>query len=229
MNNHRATVNQPTTITFQVPTRDQLAGQRTLIPVAFSLVILLFFFSFCNFKLVGAMAESEYQASEKSVSGFDFITGTTLPTAGISNDLTSGLLGIKTDHAENLGKISFSIWPLITLASCIGGIFVFWKREKKEALLGMLLASAGILAQLMLMSAVKKYEGRIDAGFVTLQTKMIFQFSYWLSLVSLLIAGGISFLRLKIEPKMTSEPIANTPAAVHVNIITTQPDAAEPI
>jgi hypothetical protein len=223
---------QATSINISIPTGESLAERHILIPFSFLLVILFFFFTFCDFKVAGSMGKSEYPGSEqtqKSITGLNFITGTALPMAGVNNELVSGLLGIKNEQAENLQKIAFNIWALVALAAAIGGVYVFWKREKNEALYETLLAATGVIALLMLLSSVSKYEGKIDMGFVSVQTKMAFQFPYWAALLSFIAAGSISFLRLKLKSNTDAIAIPNAPTPIHVNIITKEAGTADTV
>jgi hypothetical protein len=218
---------QTTSINIEVPTRESLAEKRFLIPACFSLVILLFFFTFCDFRIAGSMGQSQSEASEqtqKQITGFNFITGTTLPTGAINNDFISGLSDTKNEQAENPRKISFNFWALLAFMAAVAGVYVFWKKQNNEALYSTVLAVTGIVALLMLLWSVNTYEGKIDLGFVILQTKMVFQFPYWLSLLSFATAGVISYLRLKLKSNTDVVAAANAPTPLHVNIITLEAD-----
>src|SRR5215210_7706539 len=98
---------QTTSINMRVPTREYLAEKHFLIPVCFSFVILLFFFTFCDFRVVGSMGQSQYmnEQTQKTVTGLNFITGTLLPVSGVNNEFVSGFLGIKNEQPQNLQKV----------------------------------------------------------------------------------------------------------------------------
>jgi hypothetical protein len=222
---------QTTSINIQIPTRESLAERHLLIPISFLLVILCFFFTFCDFRIIGNLGQSEYPASEqtqKSITGLKFITGTALPASGANNELVSSFFGTN-EQAESLQKISFNIWAFVALAAAIGGVYIFRKREKNEALYGTLLAAAGFIALLMLLLSVNKYEGKIEMGFVSLKTKMVFQFPYWAALLSFATAGSISFLRLKLKSNANTIAVPDTPTPIHVNIITKEADSTEKV
>jgi hypothetical protein len=221
---------QTTSINIQVPTREALAEKGFLIPVCFSLAILLFFFAFCDFRIVGSVGQSQSVTNEqtqKSISGFNFITGTSLPTGSVNNEFVSKLFDLKNDRAENLQKISFNLWALLAFAAAIAGVYIYWKKQSNEALYSILLAVIGIVALLMLLMSANKYEGKIDLGFVLLQTKMVFQFPYWLALLSFATAGVIGYLRLKPTNDSGAATVTNAPTPIHVNIITQEADTAD--
>jgi len=218
---------QSTSINIKIPTQEYLAEKYMLIPICFSLIIILFFFTFCDFKVVGSMGESGYPANEqtqKSIKGLKFITGTSLPMSRINNEFAADALGLRNEQAQNLEKISFNIWAFIALAAAIGGVYVFWKKESKQNLYSLLLAGTGVVALLLLMSSVGKYEGKIDMGFISLQTKMVFRFPYWLALLSFLTAGVISYFRLKLSSIVDTTATSHPPTPIHVNIITQNSD-----
>jgi hypothetical protein len=211
------------------PTQEYWSKKHVVIPFCFSLVIILFFFTFCDFKVVGDLRQSDYPASEathKSVTGFKFITGTSLPMNGVNREFVAGLLGIENEQAQNPGNISFNIWALLALAAAIGGIVIYglWKNESKQSYYSMLLAATGAVALSLLMSSVGKYEGKIDLGFVSLQTKMVFQLPYWLALLSFATAGFISFLRLTLKRTADTRLVSHTPTPIYVSIITQDAD-----
>jgi hypothetical protein len=220
---------QTTSISIQVPTRESLAAKRLVVPAAFALIIILFFFNFCDFRIGAAMGEAEYGANAnagKPISGFDFITGTSLPTTGVGNNVVAGLLGIKNEQANGLQKVSFNIWAALAMIAAIAGVYVFWRKDRNESLYGLMLAAAGIAALLMLLVSSGKYEERIDAGFIVLQTRMVFQFAYWLAFTCFAVAGFISYLRFKASDPQGIVAATNEAAKIHVNIITREADAA---
>jgi hypothetical protein len=223
---------QTASINIQVPTRESVAEKRFLIPLCFSLVVLLFFFTFCDFRIAGSVGQSQSEANEqtqKSITGFNFITGTTLPTGTINNEFISGLSDTKNEQAESLQKITFNFWALLAFMSALAGVYVFWKKQNNEALYSTVLAVTGIVALLMLLRSVNTYEGKIEFGFIILQTKMVFQFPYWLSLLSFATTGVISYLRLKLKSNANVVSAVNAPTPIHVNIITQDTDIADKV
>jgi hypothetical protein len=223
---------QTTSINIQVPTREWLAEKRFLIPVCFSLVILLFFFTFCDYRIVGSVGPSRSEANEqtqKSISGFNFITGTALPTSAINNEFISGLSDTKNEQVENQQKVTFNFWALLAFLSALAGVYVYWKKQRDEALYSTAFALIGIIGLFMLLRSVNSYEGKIELGLVIVQTKIVFQFPYWLSLVSFATAGVISYLRLKLKSSATGISTTNAPTPIHVNIITQETDTADKV
>lgn len=162
------------TINIQVPSLNNIASRRSLIPVLFAAVIIFFFFNFftvsCGGQKVG------------SVTGINLVTGTELK----GRDMFSG--------GETKGeKIPSSVWAIIAFGAAIIGLGTFLIKEKREALIGTGAGAIGFGSLLILQFAItnaveKKTEGAIQADF---------QFAYWGSLMAMGIAGFISYLRIQ--------------------------------
>jgi hypothetical protein len=221
-----------TSTNIQRATHEYQAEKQFLIPVCFSLVIVLFFFTFCDLRIVGRMEQSQSQASEqtqKSITGLNFITGTTLPATAINNQFISGLSATKNEEGKSLKKIAFNFWALLAFLSALGGVYVSSRKQSNGALYSTASAVMGIIALLILLTSVNSYEGKIEPGFVIVQTKMVFQLPYWLSLFSFATAGVISYLRLKLKSNANVVSTTNAPTPIHVNIITQETGTADKV
>jgi hypothetical protein len=207
------TANHPGTP--QENTLDTIAKNRTFIPLAFALVIIFFFFSFCDFKCNSVKVAS--------LTGINLVTGTSIqadPSGMLGNNPFGSMNGYQRNEVKDKGqKVEPNIWAILALLAAIGGVFAFYKKIPKESLAGTAVGAVGFISLIILQSAIKSAVGKQGGGMV--QIEIEFLFGYWASLLAFLIGGGISYLRLKrekiiIPPEAGPKPI--TP--LHVNIIT---------
>jgi hypothetical protein len=191
--------NQQASVNIQVPTAESIASKRSLIPVSFAAIIIFFFFSFVDFKCNGTTAES--------LTGYNLVFGTHLQnpvnnafgqTQSIFDQLDENTNSNKRTSSFEGDKVGPSIWAIFALAAAIGGVAVFWKRKKVESLAGTALAIAGFISLIVLRSVIKsKVDEQTGGGGGMFQIETDFQFGYWISLIAFIVAGGISFLRLR--------------------------------
>lgn len=173
-NQNQETVSEQQTINIKVPSADNIASRRSLIPVLFAVVIIFFFFNFftvsCGGQKVG------------SVTGINLVTGTELK----SRDMFSG--------NETKGeKIPSSAWAIIAFGAAIIGLGAFLIKEKREALIGAGAGAIGFGSLIILQFAIKNSIEKKAQG--TIQTD--FQFAYWGALIAMGIAAFISYLRMQ--------------------------------
>jgi len=182
------------TINIQVPSADNIASRRSLIPLLFAAVIIFFFFNFftvsCGGQKVG------------SVKGIDLVTGTQLK----SENMFSG--------QETQGeKIPSSVWAIIAFGAAIIGLGAYLIKEKREAIIGTGAGAIGFGSLLILQFAIKsaiekKAEGAIQTDF---------QFAYWGALIAIGVAAFISYLRMQkthnivvnVSTPETTQPLVN--------------------
>lgn len=198
---------------------DNLAKQRSIIPVIFALVIIFFFFGFVDFKCNSVKVAS--------LSGINLVTGTHIktPSDNLFNDNSFNSFNdnnIKVQ--ENQGqKVGPNFWAILAILVAIGGLAAFYKKIKEESLAGTAAGAIGFISLLILRSAIKNKVGEQGGGMV--EVDIDFLFGYWASLLLFFAAGGLSYLRLKQE-KLLQTSAAETPSAskpvtpLHVNIIT---------
>ncbi|MCB0540604.1 MAG: hypothetical protein KDE33_24015 [Bacteroidetes bacterium] len=196
-NQNQQNQEQSQSINIQIPSADNIASRRPLIPAAFAFALFCFFFTFCDLKCT---ANGQKLAS---VTGFELVTGTQLK----DHDMMSG--------RETKGeKIPPSIWAILAFGAAVIGLGVFLIKEKREALVGTGAGAIGFCSLLILQfvakSAIeKKTEGQLAAEF---------QFAYWVALLALGIAGWISYLRMK----QTSNIVVNftpPPQSIAENVL----------
>lgn len=189
---------------------EKIREYRKAVPVAFTLVIVFFFFSFCSFKCNGTEVAS--------ISGINLVTGTQ-PEIKMNNpfsDLTSSDSGMSTGE-----KVKPNFWAILAFISAIGGAILFYRTHKKENLWGTAIGITGFLSMIILRSVIKSKVGTQTQGMVQIDTS--FQFAYWASLLAFLIAAVICYLRLKNEKQIKAHPdkpkILTPP--IHISVITT--------
>ncbi len=173
-NQNQASGSGQQTINIQVPSADNIASRRSLIPLLFAAVIIFFFFNFftvsCGGQKVG------------SVTGINLVTGTELK----DRDMFSG--------RETKGeKIPSSAWAIIAFGAAIIGLGAFLIKEKREALIGTGAGAIGFGSLLILQFAIKNAIEKKSEG--AIQTD--FEFAYWGALIAMGVAGFISYLRMQ--------------------------------
>lgn len=173
-------------------TLDMLAKNRGIIPVAFALIIILFFFSFCDFKCNGMKVAS--------LSGINFVTGSHIKVNDGAGLLDNNSFGSLNDNRGNKAedkneKIDPNIWAILAFLSAIGGVAVFYKKLRNESFIGTAAGIIGFVSLLLLRQAIKRKIEQQGGGMV--QIEIDFVFAYWVSILAFLVAGGISYLRMK--------------------------------
>ena len=187
------------TINIQVPSVENIASKRPLIPALFVVVIVFFFFNFftvkCGSQEIG------------SVSGINLVTGTELK----NHDMITG--------GETRGeKIPSNAWAIIALFSAIVGLGAFLIKEKREAIIGTVAGITGFGSLIILQFVIKSEITQKGNG----QIEVSFQFWYWVALLAMGIAGFLSYLRMKknhtIIVSVTNTSIS-TPISTEINPI----------
>ena len=193
------------TINIQVPSTENIASRRPLIPLLFAITVIFFFFNFftvsCGGEKIG------------SVKGIDLVTGTQLK----SKDMFSG----RETEGE---KIPSSAWAIIAFGAAIIGLGAFLMKEKREAVVGTGAGAIGFASLLILQFVVKNAIEEKSEG-APLVTD--FQFAYWGALIAMGIAGFISYLRMQkthsIVVSFTPQSNPTAPDAVNFS----QPNASD--
>ncbi|MBP7269168.1 MAG: hypothetical protein KBA16_06360 [Bacteroidia bacterium] len=162
------------TINIQVPSPDNIASRRPLIPASFALAIILFFFTFCDFKCGGQKISS--------VTGINLVTGTELK----DHDMFTGRETIRKGIPANM-------WAILAFGAAIIGLGAYLIKAKREELIGTGTGAIGagslIILQFVIKSRIdKEAKGQIDVDF---------QFPFWGALIALVVGGLISYLRMK--------------------------------
>jgi len=186
--------NQRKSITLQVPTADEIANRRPFAPVSFGIAIVLFFFTFCDIKCTNGQKIA-------SISGMELVTGGELDMSHL------GLDGMMTQQ-ETPEKMPPSIWAIIALASAIVGLVFYLMRHKKEALIGAFASGFGLGALWLLRTFTKlAANGTPEMQMIV----VVFKPAFWLTVISLAIAGTISFFRLRLWEESSAAQTSPAP------------------
>jgi len=219
MNNNSSPANPATTPQNVSEVLNTLATKRSVIPIAFALIIIFFFFSFVDFKCNSMKVAS--------LSGINLVTGTHVKTAAdnfSSDNYLNSIDNNRTNPAQNAGeKVEPSLWAILALLMAIGGFVAFYKKIKSESLAGTAAGAIGFVSLLILRSAIKNKIAEQSGGMVPIEID--FLFAYWASLLAFLIGGSLSYLRLKQEklirsPNKDLSAVSKPVTPLHVNIIT---------
>jgi hypothetical protein len=205
-----------------------IKSPRVGISACFAITILLFFTSFCDLKIEDQKSvfggDNSSEPILKTVTGFNFITGTSLSPAHPMGGIMPNVFGTDEGQNESAQKISPDIRAILALAAAVLGMVVSFNKRGSKALPGTLLAFGGGIALFLLQSAVKKYETSSSGSFLNIQTRMVFQPGYWLCLAGFAITAIIS---LWPSPSKPGVPVAASMATpIHVNIITQPTESA---
>lgn len=192
--------------------KDKLVQYRDAIPVSFVLVIIFFFFGFCNFKCNGTKVAS--------LKGINLVTGTHLKTP-MNSMLNENPFNMGSDTGKSAKgeKVPANFWAIIAFLSAITGAVVFYRKEEKETRWGTILGVTGFISLLILQLVIKS---KIEDHGGMIHIEASFLFGYWASLLAFIVAGGISYLRLKQEKQAESTTASanNPPTPIHINVIT---------
>lgn len=182
---HQNTNQEKQTISIEVPTVENIASRRSYIPALFALAIIFFFFTFCEFRCGGEKIGS--------VTGFNLVTGTEL---------------FDSESMDEAEKVPANIWAILALAAGIVGLGVYLIKDKREALIGTGAGAIGFGSLLILQFAIK--HALQKNAEVAIDT--VFKFGYWGALIAMLIAGIISYLRMKQMSRIGTDLPQHQPA-----------------
>jgi hypothetical protein len=207
-NQNQNTGSEKQTINIQVPSANNIASKRPLIPVSFALAIILFFFTFCDFKCGGEKIGS--------VTGINLVTGTEIG----GNDMFSG----ERTKGE---RVPPSIWAIFAFGAAIIGFGAFLIKEKREALIGTGAGIIGVGSLLILYFAV---DNAVKGKGEREQIEVVFQFGYYGALLALAIAGFISYLRIKkAYTIVVNAPPSSASALPNIENVSQQQTSVSPI
>lgn len=170
-------------VTIEVPSLGTAIRNRKLLPGSFGLVIVFFFFTFCNFKCGNQTVAS--------VSGYELITGTKVG-------------GSRPSDRESR-KLDPNPWAIVALASAAVGLGIYLVKSKYEEYVGIgvgVLGAASLLVlRYMMLKDVRGAQGMVDVSF---------RFGYWAALFCLTAGAVLSFLRLRFR-RADAKPVAEIP------------------
>jgi hypothetical protein len=169
-------------VTIEIPTNlDAVVRKRPLVPASYGLGIVFFFFSFFVIKCGDTKIAT--------ISGVNLVTG-----KEITANTSFGNSGNSSDNKN----VDPNVWAIIALSSAVIGLGVYLFKFKKEELVGTIVSGLGVVSLTILGYTFKDSVNEADLrGMVTVSLG----FGYWGALVCILLAGVLSFLRLRIKPK----------------------------
>ena len=175
--------NQRTSITVEVPSEKEIASKRGIAPISFGVAIFLFLLPFCDLHCSGGGQKIA------SVSGLNLVTGKRIVPEGAG--------------APNYGEMQRdrmppNFWAILAFIGAITGLGFYLKKHPFEALVGTMAGGAGAMALIIMRILMK-------SNLSSMQVIVSFKFAYWLTILALIVAGGISFLRWKLEGFPTPE------------------------
>jgi hypothetical protein len=169
-------------------TTDTILQKRSYIPVLFSLVILFFFFTFCDFK-----CNSQRIASVK---GIDLVTGKEINQEFIESDLP--MFKNSSMNIEAGNKIDPNIWAIIAFISAILGLLTLALKGKIQLYSVIILGIVGGLSLLLLQN---KIQSTLDQKSEFSIISATFQFGYWAALVVFVVISIVAYLELRKDIK----------------------------
>jgi len=169
-------------VTIEIPTNlNAVVRKRPLVPASYGLGIVFFFFSFFVIKCGDTKIAT--------VSGINLVTG---------KEITANTSLGNSSNSSNSKSVDPNVWAIIALSSAVIGLGVYLIKFKKEELVGTIVGGLGVTALAILGYTFKDSVNEADLrGMVTISLG----FGYWGALVCILLAGILSFLRLRIKTK----------------------------
>lgn len=169
---------------------DTIVRKRAFVPGSFTLAILFFFFTFCDFKCGGHKIAS--------MTGVEFVTGTKLKSERMF-DNSSG-------SGNEDRKMNPNIWAIVALASGFVGLGTFLIKSKKEEVIGIGAGLLGVAALVVMQVDLKSSIDREVRGMI----EITFKFGYWAALLALALAATLCFLRLRMKRRKAGPEIIVT-------------------
>lgn len=169
-------------VTIEIPTNlDAVVRKRPLVPASYGLGIVFFFFSFFVIKCGDTKIAS--------VSGVNIVTG---------KEITANTSFGNSSNSSDSKSVDPNVWAIIALSSAVIGLGVYLFKFKKEELVGTIVGGLGVAALAILGYTFKDSVNEADLrGMVTISLG----FGYWGALICIMLAGILSFLRLRIKSK----------------------------
>jgi|GEM_PF-3663125 len=171
------------TITFQVPSKENIASRRQLIPIFFAASLLLFLLDFCQINII-------WNGISGSVTGFDFLKGV-----------------IQVSRNEQELPFGVSAFAIISFTATVVGLIAFLIKEKREDTIGTIAGFAGLISLLILQFKFKSFINELTENGVNIS----FQFPYWGALLALGTGGVISYLRMQSAKNLVVNYTQHTP------------------
>lgn len=179
---------------------NKIKQYRQAVPISFALIIIFFFFGFCNFKCNGTEVAS--------LRGINLVTGTHLSTTMDNAFGSLNAMNQNTPQAEGK-RVSPNFWAILAFLSALAGAAVFYKRSEGKYFWGTILGAAGFISLVILRWVIKAKVSEQGGAMVQIDTS--FLFGYWASLLAFIVSGGVSYLcfmdeKAKAAPSLKAAP-----------------------
>lgn len=159
-------------LNVQAPATVKISIGRSFTPASFALVIICFFFTFCDFKCGGQKIET--------MKGNDFLTGKHIEG--------------QQDSYGRSEETPSNNWAIVAFSSAIIGLFAFLLKGKWEAVIGTCAGIVGFASLLIFQFVIKSVIEEKGNG----QIETVFQSGYWGALISMGVACLLSLLRVRL-------------------------------
>ncbi len=201
MENNNTNQPQVQSITIQIPTISKIASKRPIIPTSFVIIIICFFFSFCDFKCGNNV--------RMSITGIDFIRGKNIDKDNpfnmpdpfqYGNSQSAYYQSPIQENGDNgssaVNRLMCSTLSIFAFLSAIIGFFFFLFKKQKGGIFGIVVSAFGFGSLSLLYLFVNDVFNEKMKDSPLSIVSIDFQFAYWLALLSFAVAGGMSLLRL---------------------------------
>lgn len=170
---------------------DTIVKKRGFVPGTFTLAILFFFFTFCDFNCGGHKIAS--------MTGVEFVVGTKLKSNKMFDNQSSS--------GNDDRQVHPNIWAIIALGSAVIGLGAYLVKFKKEEAVGIAAGALGVASLIVLQVDLKSSIDKEVRGMIEIS----FKFGYWAALLSLALAATLCFLRLRMKRRKTPEVVVTVP------------------
>lgn len=167
---------------------NNISQKRMYIPAFYSLAILFFFFSFCDFKCNNQRIAT--------IKGIELVTGTEIKQDVIAEDLS--ILKNSSVDIDTTQRVEPSIWAIIAFIAAIVGVTFLFLKGKPQAYATIGVGMIGAVSLLLLQHQIQDKINQ-KSEFVIISTD--FQFGYWAALAVFILIPVLAYLSLKFELK----------------------------
>ncbi len=152
------------------------SSRRGIIPFSYGAAMFFFLLPFLDLKCGGTPIVS--------YTGLDLVVGKDIPGGEMFGDV-----GEEREVPPNL-------WAVITLVSCIGGLFVFVTRQENELSTGKILSIIGAISLIILQVTIRN-SSRLDSEEMQGAITINFLMGYWGCFLAIVVAGILCHLVLE--------------------------------
>ena len=147
-----------------------------MVPSSFALIIIGFFFTFCEFRC----------GDQKigSLTGINLVTGTNLKTLE--------LMKPKNDEST---RVPPNVFAIIALSSAVFGLGIYLIRVKGEAIFGTIVGAVGLVCLILVQYVIKS--GIDQKGKGIIETNLMI--GYWMAMIGFVVATFLCYKRIQYD------------------------------